>query len=216
VDIQPLPASWRDNKFFILNRMFSFSYNVPVGFYTKQGAIHILQGGRLMSRRVIMLSVAVLFGMQAGLAMAANPDTGPGCGLGKLAWGDYKHQKNIGPQVLMATTNGTFGSQTFGISTGTSGCTNDGKVMAEQKTTLFAQLNFENLSQEMAQGQGEHLASLATLMGVPAEQQHAFFAMTQERYTSLVKTGEASPVAMVKAINDAIASHPVLAQVSTR
>jgi hypothetical protein len=169
-----------------------------------------------MLKKVLMLSVAVLFGMQAGLAMAANPDTGPGCGLGKLAWSDYKGQKEIAPQVLMATTNGTFWSTTFGISSGTSGCTSDGKIMAEQKTTMFAQLNFENLSQEMAQGQGEHLASLATLMGVPAEHQAAFFVMTQERYTSLVKTGEASPVAMVKAINDAIATHPVLAQVSTR
>ena len=27
-----------------------------------------------MSKKVIMLSVAVLFGMQAGLAMAANPE----------------------------------------------------------------------------------------------------------------------------------------------
>jgi hypothetical protein len=169
-----------------------------------------------MSKKVIMLSVAVLFGMQAGLAMAANPDTGPGCGLGKLAWADFSHQKNIAPQILMGTTNGTFSSNLFGISSGTSGCTNDGKVWAEHKTTMFAQLNFENLSQEMAQGQGEHLASLATLMGVPAEHQPAFFAMTQERYTSLVKTGEASPVAMVKAINDAIATHPVFAQVSTR
>jgi hypothetical protein len=104
---------------------------------------------------------------------------------------------------------------TFAISSGTSGCTNDGKVMAEYKTTVFASQNFENLSQEMAQGQGEHLASLATLMGVPAEQQAAFFAITQDRYTSLMKTGEASPVAMVQAINDAIATHPVLAQVST-
>src|SRR6476620_2854712 len=101
-----------------------------------------------MSKKVIMLSVAVLFGMQAGLALAANPDTGPGCGLGKLAWSDYSHQKNIGPQVLMATTNGTFGSQTFGISTGTSGCTNDGSIMASEKQNVFAAMNFENLSQE--------------------------------------------------------------------
>jgi hypothetical protein len=169
-----------------------------------------------MSKGMIMLSVAVLFGMPAGLAMAANPDTGPGCGLGKLAWADYSHQKNIGSQVLMATTNGSFGTGTFGISSGTSGCTNDGKVWAEQKTSVFAQLNFENLSQEMAQGQGEHLASLAILMGVQAEHQAAFFAMTQERYTSLVKAGEVSPVAMVKAINDAIAVHPVLAQAPVR
>ena len=61
-----------------------------------------------MSKKVIMLSVAMLFGMQAGLAMAANPDTGPGCGLGKILWADNAHQKNIAPQVMMATTNGTW------------------------------------------------------------------------------------------------------------
>jgi Protein of unknown function (DUF3015) len=168
-----------------------------------------------MSRKVIMLSVAVLVGMQAGLAMATNPDTGPGCGLGKILWADNTHQKNIAPQVLMAITNGT-GMNTFAISSGTSGCTNDGKVMAEHKATVFTAANFENLSQDMAQGRGEHLASLAILMGVPANHQGEFFAMTQNQYTAIIRDGEASPVAMVKAINDAIASHPVLAQVSTR
>ncbi len=169
-----------------------------------------------MLKKVLVLSAVLLFGLQASLVMAANPDTGPGCGLGKLAWADFKHQKNIAPQVMMATTNGTFGSGTFGISSGTSGCTNDGQVWADQKVTMFALLNFENLTQEMAQGGGEHLASLATLMEVPAEQQSAFFALTQERYLSLVQAGETSSVALVKSLNDAIAKHPVLAQVSTR
>jgi hypothetical protein len=169
----------------------------------------------MSSKKVLMLSVAVLFGMQAGLAMATNPDTGPGCGLGKLLWSDYKHQKNIAPQVMMVTTNGT-GMNTFAISSGTSGCTNDGKVMAEYKATVFMASNFENLSQEMAQGRGEHLASLASLMDVPANYQGEFFAMTQSQYADLIREGKASPVAMVKAINDAIASHPILAQVSTR
>src|SRR5437899_10150962 len=167
-----------------------------------------------MTKKLVLTLVAVslvCFSTTAALA-AANPDTGPGCGLGKLAWADFKHQKNIGPQVLMATTNGTFGSQTFGISTGTSGCTNDGKVWAEHKVTMFASINFEDLSQEMAQGRGEHLASLATLMGVPAEHQAEFFAMTQEKYTTLIQSGEAAPVAMLKALNAAIAGHPVLAQ----
>ena len=168
-----------------------------------------------MSKKALMLSVAVMFGMQAGLAMAINPDTGPGCGLGKILWADNTHQKNIAPQVMMATTNGT-GMNTFAISSGTSGCTNDGKIMAEHKATVFTAANFENLSQEMAQGRGEHLASLATLMGVPANHQGEFFSMTQNQYTALIREGEASPVAMVKVINDAIAKHPVLAQASTR
>ena len=168
-----------------------------------------------MSKKVLFLSIAVLFGAQASLAMASNPDTGPGCGLGKLAWADYKGQKEIAPQVLMATTNG-IGMNTFAISTGTSGCTNDGKIMSEHKTTVFASLNFDALTAEMAQGQGEHLASLATLMGVPAERHGEFFVMTQERYASLVQAGEASPVALVKSLNEAIAGHPLLAQASIR
>jgi hypothetical protein len=169
-----------------------------------------------MSKKVLILSVAVLLGMQAGLAMAANPDTGPGCGLGKLAWQNYPHQKVIGIQTMEATTNGLMGNQTFGISSGTSGCTNDGKFWAEQKVNAFASLNFENLAQDMAQGQGEHLASLATLMGIPAAQQPAFFAMTQEKYASLVAAGETSPVALVKALNEAVATNPMLAKVSLK
>jgi hypothetical protein len=164
-------------------------------------------------KRVIILHLALgVFAMQVGAVLATNPDTGPGCGAGKVLWADFQNQKNILPQAYMATTNGSFGSGTFGISSGTSGCTNDGQVWAEHKVTTFASINFDNLAQEMAQGSGEHLESLATLMGVPAEHQAEFFVLTQERYTNLIQGGESSPVALVKALNDAIAGHPILAK----
>lgn len=168
-----------------------------------------------MLRQFIVALGVVAVASQAGLAMAANPDTGPGCGLGKIAWADFKNQKNIAPQVLMVTTNGT-GMNTFAISSGTSGCTNDGQVWASERANVFAAINLDNLSQEMAQGKGEHLASLATLMGVPNEQHAAFFALTQERYTALVQDGETSSVALVKTLNDAISKSPVLAQAVSR
>jgi hypothetical protein len=170
-----------------------------------------------MKKLVLLAVVGAFVAMQGGLALAAgNPDTGPGCGLGKLAWQNYPHQKVIGIQTMEATTNGLMGNQTFGITSGTSGCTNDGKFWAEHKVNAFAALNFENLAQDMAQGHGEHIASLATLMGIPADQQPAFFAMTQEKYASLVTADETSPVAMVKALNEAVATHPMLAKVSLK
>jgi len=167
-------------------------------------------------KKFAVLSLAVaLVCFQAAVTLAAmNPDTGPGCGLGKLAWGDYKGQKQIAPQVMMVTSNLIF-TPTFGISFGPSGCTNDGVVMKTSQLDVFASINFENLSQEMAQGRGEHLASLAMLMGVPVEHQADFFAMTQEKYTSLIQSGETSPVALVKALHEAMAGHPVLAKLST-
>lgn len=162
----------------------------------------------------LRLGVALL-PLTATGAWGANPDTGPGCGLGKLAWADYGRQKNIAPQVMMATTNGTFGSQTFGISSGTSGCTNDGTIMAEHKVNVFAAANYESLSQEMARGGGEHLASLAELMGVPEQSRPEFYSLAQNQYASLVASGNTTPAGMVETLQSGMASHPSLAKISS-
>jgi Protein of unknown function (DUF3015) len=170
-----------------------------------------------MRARWFLVSTLTIVCLQAGIAMATpNQDNGPGCGLGKLAWSDYKHPKNIAPQVMMATTNGTFGSQTFGISFGTSGCTNDGQVMAARKSDMFVASTFESLSQDMARGQGEHLASLATMMGVSVEQQPEFFSLVQGRYRALMENGEDSPLAVIKAIQETVVRGPVLAGIAER
>jgi hypothetical protein len=171
----------------------------------------------MMRKLAVLLSIVFACVQGASALAAMNSDTGPGCGLGKLAWAEYKQQKNIGPQVLMGITNQFFPpfNQAFGISSGTSGCTNDKKFWAEEKATVFAQISFDDLSQEMAQGQGEHLASLATLLGVPAEHQAEFFAITQERYLALIQAGDGSPAAMVEALHEAITHHPVLAKLAT-
>ena len=162
--------------------------------------------------QAVLLCSCVL--VSSGIAQAAgNPDNGPGCGLGKLAWMDYASQKQIAPQVMMATTNGTFGSQTFGISSGTSGCTNDGVVMKNKHVSLAA-ASFESLGQEMAQGQGEHLTSLATLLGVAEKDQPAFFALVQEQFTTLLESGKTTPLAMLQALQAVMAQDPVLAKAS--
>ena len=167
-----------------------------------------------MKTRVMFMAFAFACLPVTSALAAGNPDTGPGCGLGKMVWEGSNSQKHILQQVLQSTTNGTFGSQTFGISTGTSGCTNDGVIVQSEKVNVFAQSNFDTLAQEMAQGHGEHLASLAMLLGVPADQQPAFFAMTQDKYTTLIKSGETTPVAMLAALHTAMAGHPVLAKLN--
>src|SRR5678809_1074126 len=166
----------------------------------------------MFQRTVLILAACSLLVLQAaGVEAAGNPDNGPGCGLGKLAWMDYGGQKQIAPQVMMATTNGTFGSQTFGISSGTSGCTNDG-VIIKNKHLNMARSTFDSLIQEMAQGQGEHLASLATLLGVPQKDQPAFFALVQEKYEILIESNEATPLTMLQALQAAMAENPALAK----
>jgi hypothetical protein len=164
-----------------------------------------------MSQRLLIALVAALFAVQANVAFAGISDAGPGCGLGKVAWQDASNTDSIGPQILISTTNNTvLPWQGFGITSGTLGCRNNGKVWAEHKLNAFASVNFDTLSQEMAQGGGEYLAALATLMGVPKEHQAEFFILAQHRYANLMGEGHESPEAVVTALRDAMTAHPVL------
>jgi hypothetical protein len=78
-----------------------------------------------------------------------------GCGLGSMAFGNTPGMI----QVLAATTNGFFGTQTFGITTGTSNC---GKgAMALNGTKVFIEGNKEALAKDAARGSGETLVTLS-------------------------------------------------------
>ena len=67
--------------------------------------------------------------------------------------------------------------------------TGDGLLKADQKVNAFVALNFENVKQDMARGQGEYLASLSTLMGIPQGRRAQFFAYAQSRYPLVVARG---------------------------
>ena len=177
----------------------------------------LFEKGIVKMRIMMFILLSVVFVcIHTGVVFAAkNSDTGPGCGLGTLAWADYKHPKNIAPQVMMATTNGTL-FNTVGISFGLSGCTNDGTVMAEHKAEVFVASTFESLSQDMARGQGEHLASLATMMGISVEHHPAFFSLVQDRYRILMERGENSPLAVIRAIQETVVKDPILAGIEER
>ena len=103
-----------------------------------------------MTRRLItVLFVVYVISSQAGVALAIpNPDTGPGCGLGKKLWEDWKGQKQIAPQMLMASTNVT-GSYSFAISSGTSGCSHDGRIWDNERASLFIGINYASLTEDM-------------------------------------------------------------------
>ena len=165
-----------------------------------------------MIKKLVLAAVVVAL-FPVSNTFAQGYGNGPGCGLGAMI---FKGNKKIVHQVLAATTNGTFGNQTFGISTGTLGCTNDGLVKNEEKVNVFADANLESLSQEMAQGRGEHLASLASLMGVSAGHQAAFFTLTQEKYTSIFKAEQTTSTEMLVSLKSEMSAHPDLSSYIVR
>jgi hypothetical protein len=131
-----------------------------------------------------------------------------GCGLGYLLLSNKDNEQVT--QILGATTNGTFGSQTFGISSGTSGCTQDGAVKLARATEVYAEVNLTSLRQEMAAGQGEYVSTFATLLGATDQTRPQMVRFFQTEYQVLFPSAETSSDEMLKTLSQKLASHPEL------
>ena len=125
----------------------------------------------------------------SGTAFAAGQAaSNTGCGLGTILWGNNA-DGSIMSQSLQATTNGTFGNQTFGITSGTLGCTQPANIAATERMIEFTAANLDNLAKDIAQGQGESLETLAELMAVPADQRVALYSHLQANFDGIFTTG---------------------------
>jgi len=69
----------------------------------------------------------------------------------------------------------------------------DNSSSRPERAKLFVRNNMDSLSQDLASGQGEYLASVAALLRVPASEQPAFFSLAQDRYARLVSEGAMTP-----------------------
>lgn len=105
-------------------------------------------------------SLFVVGAISTSLFAGANTQTG--CGLGTLI---IKNPDSAIMYALQATTNGTSGNQTFGITTGTLNC-QETKIVHNEKAINFVNANLDALSNEAALGTGEHLDTLAELLDV--------------------------------------------------
>lgn len=155
---------------------------------------------------ILIAAIALLVPV---LAQAA-PYGMAGCGLGSLAFGDDPGMV----QVLAATTNGTFNSQTFGITTGTSNCV-DNAPSASIDQKAFIHVNYASLQREAAVGRGEYLAAFATILGCPAEVQHDFFTLAQRKQGEWFVPGVASDLLLANILT-ALHNDPRLAASCTR
>ena len=100
--------------------------------------------------KLIIHVIAALFTLPA-FAEKVGP---AGCGLGHQI---FKKDN----QVLAATTNATFYTQMFGITSGTSGCEEKSGVA---KLDAFIESNRVALADDVARGQGETLSGLGQIL----------------------------------------------------
>ena len=127
--------------------------------------------------------------LAAGAAFAGQAAKNTGCGLGTVLWGN-KADGSVFSQSLQATTNGTFGNQTFGITSGTLDCEQPANVAATERLMEFTVANMDTLARDIARGEGETLETLAELLAVPDANRGEFYASLQGNFNDIFTTGD--------------------------
>ena len=157
-----------------------------------------------MNKKLVAVAAALAFA-----PMAANADNAAGCGLGTQI---MQGKSGLVFHVLAATTNGTFGNQTFGMTSGTLGCKVDDAVTASAELKQFASANIDQLSVEMATGEGEALTALASLYGIESSDRDAFYALAKANYGTIVGSDDVTAGDMLASLQTLMAADARLAR----
>ncbi|WP_070965485.1 DUF3015 domain-containing protein [Vibrio sonorensis] len=154
-----------------------------------------------------LLAVAAL-AATLPLSQVAIADSDIGCGLGTMVF-DGKSGKVS--KILGATTNGTSGNQTFGITFGTLGCDGTGTISSSEKLAMFIDGNLDNLARDIAKGEGETLATLSEVWGIQEADKAAFNELAQENFSEVFNSESVTSEEVFANLNTLVADNDALA-----
>ena len=127
---------------------------------------------------------AILAAALLGSSFAAHAEApgGPGCGWGNML---FEGKSGLPFHLLATIVNGTTGNATFGMTTGTNGCSTSGTLTYSGQSLLAMNGVLEEVAQDMAVGEGEALTALSMSMGVPAAERSHFNAVMHENFAAI-------------------------------
>ncbi len=134
--------------------------------------------------------------------------------IGSCGWGSmlFKGKSGTMNQVFAVTTNSTFGNQTFGITSGTAGCKENGVVTSTAALSTFMAANIDKVSHDMAVGKGESLTTMANLMGIAEQDKASFYKTTRDNFDAIFVSEKTTVKQVINNLDKVMAKDAKLAQ----
>ena len=151
-----------------------------------------------MKMLLLFVAAAMLFGSTAVAE----------CDIFDFVGGESDGSSSTGNAISEVTSGWSTSSSTYGSAqtSGTSGCGETALFRVKQR--LFVHAMIDNLSQEIAQGGGEHLQSLGTLMGCPKSDYGHLAVMARRNYGRLFPSVEPVPELFLARFKAQMREHP--------
>lgn len=152
------------------------------------------------------LTIGTLLLLSSSSAFAVAPG-GPGCGWGNML---FDGQSGFGPHFMASTTNGTSGNHSFGMTTGTNGCSVDGNLSYAGASMIAAMM--DEFSIDAAKGQGEALTAVAVVLGVQPEDRQKFAQLTHENFNTIFTSQNVTASEVMNSLQEVMKNDPAMAK----
>ncbi len=123
----------------------------------------------------------LLFFLLFGLALPGSIIAASGCGFGTRLYGDSL----LGETFALSADAGSSVSNSFSITSGTSGCSNSGIVQNEKQKNFIIH-TYPNLEEDIIKGSGPYLVNLVEIMGCSTTVNSEFQKSVQTTIEALV------------------------------
>ncbi len=143
----------------------------------------------LRVKKIIISGLTVL-AMSSSLSAAGNSNTG--CGLGSML---IENQSTVLAQVVAVTINGISGNQTFGITSGSVGCTKPARLVLNDQAQKFVADNMDALAIDVAAGEGESLDTFLSLIKV--EDKHLASQKLKSNFSKIYSSSDVSSAQVI-------------------
>jgi len=145
------------------------------------------------------LSTTSIAGVAAGGAA--------GCGWGNAL---FKGQSGMPSHVIAGITNVTFGNQTFGMTTGTNGCSTDGALGYGGQSVVSSIM--DEFSEDVARGEGDAMNTVAVVYGVEANDRDAFAKTMHENFSTLFPSENVTADELMTSIEEVMKADATLSK----
>jgi hypothetical protein len=143
-----------------------------------------------------IISGLVLFSA-ATVANAGAAGGDGGCGWGNAL---FKGSTGTATHVVAGITNAITGNNTFGMTSGTNGCTTTGKLGYGGQSVVSSIM--DEFSEDVARGEGDALDTVSVVYGVDAQDRDTFAKVMHENFSTLFPSEDVTAEEMMASIEE--------------
>ena len=143
---------------------------------------------------------------------ATVANAGAAGGDGGCGWGNalFKGSTGTATHVVAGITNAISGNNTFGMTTGTNGCTTTGTLGYGGQSVVSSIM--DEFSEDVARGEGDALDTVSVVYGVDAQDRDTFAKVMHENFSTLFPSEDVTAEEMMASIEEIMRADATLSK----